>query len=752
MWFLYLACAPSEIVETGPDADSDTDADADTDTDADADTDSDSDSDADADADSDADSDADVDTGPPVPVQPPEWVVCADGSGDHPDIQDAIDAAGPEERIVVCPGTYGPINVGWGEDVQITSTGGPGVTFLDGGSEPAVIVSDGALSLRGFHVTGTGLDDPWYPKGAAFSVHEGDLAVADCVVADTTGSFTVLFDENFLAMDSVIWRDNQTDYLWYLAEGDSADIVNNEVVGGSHESVVKTPDLDALLLANSRFMDITIRSAFTAFEFDSNGVGVHHVENNVFDDVDDLDPWGGRLLSLEGAEFVNNIVTGCNSRGLQPIDVDYNVFWANDGAYDTLVSGTGNRFDDPMLSASHRPGAGSPAVDAGDPLRLDQDGTRSDIGMYGGPLDVRYPPDGPDAIVETITGTVPHTLTVVNGHGGGSYRAGERVTVWAAVDPQSACVTGWDGPVRSQDWTTTLVMPDSDLTVTAHTASAPLHFEEHEYDLGGSLRTVQIAMPDEPRGLVLFFHSAQGDHEEIFGNAASSLARQLNGRGFAILAMDSGVASIAGSGPWIDGFDEETLDLAATRELIDRIGEWDLPVIAWGVGSGGDFAHTVGSHLPADAVLSFTAPGRRVTHALTDAPTAWFLAERDAWHPSGDDEADAHAALMAARGVEVRVFVHPPTPLYDQRFVRVVGVDETLSASLANTLRTNGSVDAEGRWLVTGEQAARSLAAVPMSSPQRAGVEAEIRIMAAEGVMYDELAVEALAFLDARFP
>ena len=67
------------------------------------------------------------------------------------------------------------------------------------------------------------------------------------------------------------------------------------------------------------------------------------------------------------------------------------------------------------------------------------------------------------------------------------------------------------------------------------------------------------------------------------------------------------------------------------------------------------------------------------------------------------------AAALLARGISAEAYVHPTTPLYDARFTRVAGIDSALSTAIATSLRGAGFVDAEGGWLVGGEQAAGDL-------------------------------------------
>ncbi|MEQ1506896.1 MAG: hypothetical protein ABMB14_32010 [Myxococcota bacterium] len=316
--------------------------------------------------------------------------VCADGSALFTEIQDAIDVSAPGDVIAVCPGTYGPIEVLWSFDVTIVSTGGPASTVIDGGADTAVFVRDGTLSLSGFRLDGTGVDEPWSTDhGAALTVEEGDVTVSDCVVDRVTGPFALVFDENLLVLDGVSWTDNDTDLLWFLWQGDDAVITHNTVTGGVHHGVIAAERLDQLHLSNNVFDRITIDTAQTAFELETTGTGPMVLENNVFHDIDDLDPWGGRLFTGT-LTFRNNIVAGSAAGDLVPIDASYSLFWDNQLDYGPFVTGIGNQYVDPEwvdpAAGDFHLGPASPAIDAGDPNQRfdDADGTRSDVGRYGG--------------------------------------------------------------------------------------------------------------------------------------------------------------------------------------------------------------------------------------------------------------------------------------------------------------------------------------------------------------------------------
>jgi hypothetical protein len=318
--------------------------------------------------------------------------VCADGSEAFREIQDAIAVASSGDVIGVCPGTYGPIEVGYRQALTVIGIEGPERTTIDGGSGTAVYLLEGTLEIRGFRVTGTGVDTKWETdRGGAFTVQEGDLTVRDCVVSGVTGTYALVFDENLLLMEDVVWEDNTSKMLWFLYQGDDATIRRNVVRGGTHQHVAISERVDVLSVTQTLFAGIRIATGFSAFQLVTDGTGPYSLTNDVFYDIDDLDPYGGRVFDIPAVDdFRNNVVADCSAWDLRRFGADYSLFWDNGVDYARSTRGTGNLFVDPMFTDA--PGGdftlspGSPAIDAGDPGAswADADGTRNDLGIYGG--------------------------------------------------------------------------------------------------------------------------------------------------------------------------------------------------------------------------------------------------------------------------------------------------------------------------------------------------------------------------------
>jgi hypothetical protein len=190
----------------------------------------------------------------------------------------------------------------------------------------------------------------------------------------------------------VVWEDNTTTMLWNLFQGDVATFRRNTVRGGSFQHVALTERVHVLDVTRSVFTGITIDTGYSAFMLPTDGTGPYRVANNVFFDIDDLDPFGGRLFDLPEVDFRNNIVMASESWDLYRFRSDYSLYFENGVDYTRRAQGSGNLYDDDPMFADPVAGdftllPGSPAIDAGDPAADydDPDGSRNDLGIYGGP-------------------------------------------------------------------------------------------------------------------------------------------------------------------------------------------------------------------------------------------------------------------------------------------------------------------------------------------------------------------------------
>ncbi|HJN74844.1 MAG TPA: putative metal-binding motif-containing protein [Myxococcota bacterium] len=93
----------------------------------------------------------------------------------------------------------------------------------------------------------------------------------------------------------------------------------------------------------------------------------------------------GTGIVSDGAYTLYNSILVNNEIGVEgPATVSYSTFWDNDILGDN-ADGTGVIYEDPDFTASYELESSSPCIDAGTPSVNDPDGSRSDMGYYGGP-------------------------------------------------------------------------------------------------------------------------------------------------------------------------------------------------------------------------------------------------------------------------------------------------------------------------------------------------------------------------------
>src|SRR5690554_111091 len=161
-------------------------------------------------------------------------------------------------------------------------------------------------------------------------------------------------------------------------------------------------------------------SGFTHNIFTDDPTDTIFIKNNVLA----YDQWG--ILGSADIIKTNNLIISKNSKGIESdnyLTSDYNLYWDNIENIipvgTSLVFGDSDRIADPMFIKDTIPinesnydfhlQAYSPGIDEGNPEILDLDGTRSDIGMYGGPFGEIYtykdlapkPPRNISAVQET---------------------------------------------------------------------------------------------------------------------------------------------------------------------------------------------------------------------------------------------------------------------------------------------------------------------------------------------------------------
>jgi hypothetical protein len=358
-------------------------------------------------------------------------------------VQDGIDNA--DECVIVFSGTYTEAVAMNGTDLLITGVDGMEETFIDatGTGEPAFTVDMGETSatvIDGFTLTGDGhleVDSntwgctsiatctDWYYTwcGGGFFAERSDPTVRNCnalgsilPVASTTTSgndtfYTTSMGGGMCFLDSMSTVLYSEVWLNYADQGGGVYIDETSTVRISQTYVVgnEASDGGGVEVDGGSVMLSNVASRFNDALYEGGGLllldAVANVVNATFGGDDA--PTGGALYAAGSSvlELINSIVTGAVSGAGVLVDAGstftgtYNNFYGNTPNYSGVTDPTGTNGnistsssfvaysadgvhtnDDFHLQSS------SACVNAGNPAGVynDADGTRNDMGAYGG--------------------------------------------------------------------------------------------------------------------------------------------------------------------------------------------------------------------------------------------------------------------------------------------------------------------------------------------------------------------------------
>jgi parallel beta-helix repeat protein len=284
-------------------------------------------------------------------------------------IQAAIDAALVGDTVFVDPGTYTE-NIRLRTGVDVVGSGYSSTTLRGLGNSnvvTAIGVSD--ARMEGFKITRSGTES-----------HAGVNIIGG----------SVQMNNNWIIGNQIGVR---------IMSGSSA-IIRNNIVEGNGSAANAVLDYGILCLSSTPLIAnnvVTSNTGAGLYFAWAASTGAQVINNTVVDNNDQgIWCYNGANITIKNNIFKGNSTGISASHGSLPL-ISFNDVWGNRWLnYDSqsggvAAPGPGDISADPLFNTSSSPpfalALGSPCINAGDPnpIYSDLDGTRNDMGAFGGP-------------------------------------------------------------------------------------------------------------------------------------------------------------------------------------------------------------------------------------------------------------------------------------------------------------------------------------------------------------------------------
>ena len=354
-------------------------------------------------------------------------------------IQLAIDAAEPGDTVYVGAGTWSQQVQIWDNSLALIGTGSDSTLWENYEADYCIRVYGDSITIVDFSF----LSDQSYGNAAVSCLHHGWVDIFNNYFygffAAIAGNLGGLISNNFfeynqhafspVAVKGQLIFENNTIYHNYrswsiffddLLQDTSQVIVRkNLFYEGINQGDVfggyLPPNTDTIYVYNNVIAKKT--RAPGPYSYFGLALDLLQFYNNTIDGTflyhDPYAPSNGIYANtFDSTRYIdNNIVINCDHAMGNHGQIRYSCFYNNVelGPVQFLV---GNIFANPMFddTLDYHLQAFSPCIDAGDPNILDPDGSRSDIGAYGGPAGEYYeyqdlPPRIPDSLQAEVSAT-----------------------------------------------------------------------------------------------------------------------------------------------------------------------------------------------------------------------------------------------------------------------------------------------------------------------------------------------------------
>ena len=306
-------------------------------------------------------------------------------------------------------------------------------------------------------------------------------------------------------------------------------------------------------------------------------------------------------------------------------------------------------------------------------------------------------------------------LSINEGYGSGIYTAGDTVHIWSNLDPNKEVFDRWTGDIATveatQEWHTTIIMPNNNVTITAKVDSVgPLALNMTQINGLNHSKKVFYYFDANPVGTILFFHGGSGSAQEVVDRIESAyFLMEAKHRHYNIIMTESedrtlGDPDSDGNTRWIlNNWDINlNVDIANCSLIIDSFAnagmlDLNVPIHSVGVSNGGNFAHMVSYALNFCSTSMFCSHGGNSSNlfTITSVPAIFNIGDNDPNAGGSNTGPYANYNTLLNRGISTDLNHLYAAPLYPERFMRIDGINASLSANLFYEFLNNNLLDSQ---------------------------------------------------------
>lgn len=342
--------------------------------------------------------------------------------------------------------------------------------------------------------------------------------------------------------------------------------------------------------------------------------------------------------------------------------------------------------------------------------------------------------------MESLCSGSQHKLTVNNGYGSGMYKAGDLVHIWGGEQPNNKIFIRWDGDTQylknDNEWHTTLVMPDQDVTVTAFIPELPANTALNNLNIKGAenIKNVTLFFPPKQdlKGVVWLWHGTNGFGINWSKNYDMySYAKYLMYHNYAVVATDCEERTLDmdlnGDGlyRYSFGIDSNLIDQANIRALRDTfihrgLMDYSTTNFAAGFSAGGAFSEFLPNIFDWRASFNQSAAGIEVLSLNATKPYYHVISINDNHPdvgPEGVLESIEYAQNYLNRDVCMELQLYDSQPLHPERFALDGSISVEKSRAIFDEIKTNNGLNSDNTLALSPNQMVESAANNPSQFP-----------------------------------